>query len=198
MSLIDSLTADRLSKRAGIINRSNAVIVDANLSDDALSYVFANVDEQPIFVDPVSTIKARKLLPYLSHIHTIKPNIAEAEVLAGIKYRSLDDLPKLADILHKRGIQRLLISLGADGAFASTPEEHTLIPAVKVRVNNVTGAGDALMAGLVHSHINNLSWHEGIEFALAASRVALSANNTINNKMSEHAVYTVLQETQPC
>ncbi|BDY06645.1 PfkB family carbohydrate kinase [Ferrimonas sp. YFM] len=198
MSLIGRLGAEQLAKRDGIFKRASALVLDANLSQDALEYLFDRHGDTPILVDPVSTVKAGKLAPFLEKIHTLKPNRMEAALLADRQLNRLEDLPDVAAALHDRGVQRLLISLGAEGAFASDGQQHRFIPASATQVNNVTGAGDALMAGLTHGFMNQWQWDRSVDFALGAARLALIADNTINSTMSEQAVERLLEETPSC
>jgi pseudouridine kinase len=198
MALIDHLNATELSQREGVIDRSSAIILDANLSDSALEYLFHVHGDKTILVDPVSSVKAAKLRPFLDRIDTLKPNRLEAELLADQKINSLDDLPRLADVLHQKGVTRLLISLGSDGAYASNAGIGRFIPSSATQVNNVTGAGDALMAGLAHGQLNQWSWEDGVDFALAAARLALLTDHTINSTMSEQAVLRLPKENAPC
>lgn len=198
MALIDQLDAEALSKREGVLNRSSALVVDANLCDSALNYLFSKHGDKPIFVDPVSSVKATRLKPYLNRIHTLKPNLIEAELLSGITLKSEGDLKRIADQLHSYGVQNLLISLGRQGAYSSSNTGTRMISAKETQVNNVTGAGDALMAGLTHGYLNDWEWDDNVNFALGAARLALRANDTINGIMSEQAVNTLLKETSTC
>jgi pseudouridine kinase len=198
MKLIDELNSEQLAKRSGVLNRSSAIVIDANLSDSALDYLFHAHGDKAILVDPVSSVKASKLIPYLSHIHTLKPNRLEAELLSGVTINSDEDLPTVANTLHGKGVKHILISLGAKGAYASVDGVGQRISADKTQVNNVTGAGDALMAGLSHGFLQGWSWDETVNFALGAARLALLANTTINSVMSEQAVHNLLEESFTC
>ncbi|QIZ78565.1 PfkB family carbohydrate kinase [Ferrimonas lipolytica] len=196
MALLEQLNAEQLAQREGVLNRASVLVIDANLSASALEYLFHCHSDKPIFVDPVSSVKAVKLKPYLRHIHTLKPNKLEAELLSGLTINDRDDLPKVAMALHQQGITRLLISLGHEGAFASDEQGQRFIPASATCVNNVTGAGDALMAGLVHGHLSQWDWAHCVDFALGAARLALAAANTINSTMSELSVLRQLELSQ--
>ncbi len=198
MKLINMLNAERLAQREGVIARASAIVLDANLSINALEYIFHVHSDIDIFVDPVSSIKASKLIPFLDKIHTLKPNLMEAELLSGIEFKKRSDLEKISNSLHNKGIDNLLISLGNKGAYSSTQSGSVLIPPSPTQINNVTGAGDALMAGLTHGYLKQWQWHDTITFALGAARLALISENTINSTMSEKAVKRLLKETNPC
>ncbi|MDV7103079.1 PfkB family carbohydrate kinase [Vibrio sp. TH_r3] len=198
MKLIDNLSSDQLRQREGVINRASTIVLDANISPDALDYLFDIHSDTAIFVDPVSSVKAPKLLPFLDRVHTLKPNLIEAELLSGVTMQQPSDLEKITDILHNKGIKQLLISLGSKGAYSSNHQGANFISPAQTQVNNVTGAGDALMAGLAHGHLKQWQWSDTVEFALGAARLALTADNTINSTMSEKAVKRLLKETITC
>ena len=52
------------------------------------------------------------------------------------------------------------------------------------QVVNATGAGDAFMAGLVHSFLEGASLEETLDFSMTASILAISHQATINPEMS--------------
>ncbi|GAL35007.1 pseudouridine kinase [Vibrio maritimus] len=96
MSLFDELNAQQLAKRSPLLNRATAIAIDANLSESALEYLFQTQASKPIFVDPVSVLKVQKIKPYLSCIHTLKLNVAEAGLLSGSSISKRSDIPKTA------------------------------------------------------------------------------------------------------
>jgi pseudouridine kinase len=59
-------------------------VADANLSADALAWLFAEAGDTPVFIDTVSAFKAERLRPWLGRIHTLKPNRLEAASLSGL------------------------------------------------------------------------------------------------------------------
>ena len=54
-------------------------------SAQALQWLFANAAGHPVFVDTVSAFKCRRVLPWLSAIHTLKVNQLEAQALTGLR-----------------------------------------------------------------------------------------------------------------
>jgi ribokinase len=69
------------------------------------------------------------------------PNETEAEIISGMPVRSLDDARICA---KKLGLNRLIITLGANGALFG----DTHIPAFPVEAVDTTGAGDAFIGSL--------------------------------------------------
>ncbi len=195
MAIIERLGVDVLKARADMLRRAELLVVDANLSEEALEYLLSNFTDKPIFVDTVSCAKARKLKPYLSGIHTLKPNLKEAQQLSGITIKDNTELPKLADWFHEQGVQRVFLSLGSEGVFYSDQNEQAFVPAIPVSMVNANGAGDAFLAGLAHSWIQQWPTLQSTKFAMAAAVVALSHIATINPNMSEVTINRILKES---
>ncbi|HVP00796.1 MAG TPA: ribokinase [Bryobacteraceae bacterium] len=74
------------------------------------------------------------------------PNETEAEVLSGMRVTNLDDARACARKLLADGINRAIITLGANGALLMEPEVH--IEAFSVQPVDTTGAGDAFIGSL--------------------------------------------------
>ena len=117
MAIIERLGVDVLKAHEDMLRRAELLVVDVNLSEEALEYLLSNFTDKPIFVDTVSCAKAHKIKPYLNAIHTLKPNLKEAQQLSGISIQDNTELPKLANWFHDQGVQRVFLSLGSDGVF---------------------------------------------------------------------------------
>ena len=59
------------------------------------------------------------------------------------------DPVRAAAILRDRGAQNVIIKLGAAGCYACSEEFTGIVPAIKVKVVDTTGAGDAFAAGFI-------------------------------------------------
>lgn len=128
MAILKRLSVDVLKSQQAMLQRANVIVVDANLSQTSLPYILSNYADILLFVDPVSCAKAIKLKPYLNAIHTLKPNLKEAEQLSGITITDHDLLPELANWFHAQGVERIFLSLGVDGVFFSDKQEQALLP----------------------------------------------------------------------
>lgn len=153
MELCSALTPELV---APILPRlqAGAVVVDANLPPETIAYI-CNHCPIPVYADPVSTVKAMKLQPVLHRLAAIKPNALEAECLTGES-----DPERAALALVDRGVQRVFISLGAQGMIAADKKELLRLPGLATRVVNSTGAGDAATAAIVLAGIRGMSLRE--------------------------------------
>ena len=86
-------------------------------------------------------------LDYYENVTALTPNLKEAQVAAGMKVRSKDDLSLLGDIvMEKLRPQALLITLGEDGMMLFDKDRMHHIPTAALEVFDVSGAGDTVIA----------------------------------------------------
>ncbi len=73
------------------------------------------------------------------------PNESEAETIAGMPVRSIDEARKCAEFFLRQGMRKVVITLGECGCLVAGSDGMELIPAFKVRAVDTTGAGDAFI-----------------------------------------------------
>ena len=92
---------------------------------------------------------AHEIMPeLLQYTDVIAPNETECALLTGIELTDEDSMLKSADYFRERGVTHLLITLGDRGVFYSTPDDHGLVPAFKVKAVDTTAAGDTFIGAL--------------------------------------------------
>ncbi|HEB6949670.1 TPA: pseudouridine kinase [Salmonella enterica subsp. enterica serovar Hvittingfoss] len=196
MSITDHISAEFLSQHADFIRGAKVIVADCNLSEATLVWLLENAGNVPVFVDPVSAWKCVKIREHLGKIHTLKPNRLEAETLSGIALSGREDVGKVASWFHQHGLNRLVISMGGDGAYFSeiNGESGWSLP-VKTHIINVTGAGDAMMAGLASCWVDGLSFMDSVRFAQGCSSMALACEYTNNPDLSVANVTSLVEKT---
>jgi len=187
MSICEQITPAYLAANLTLLQNAQVVVADTNIPAESLAYLADNLTV-PLFVDTVSTIKAEKLRPILSKIHTLKPNRLEAELLSGVKIEGPEDVAKAADKLLQLGVHRVFISLGADGVYAAMDDQRVQLPTIPGNMVNTTGCGDAFMAALVWAYLEGSTLEETARAGLAAGSIAMESPQTINTQMSAEAL----------
>jgi 1-phosphofructokinase len=124
-------------------HRESGRLVAVDTSERALSEVLAGRAEE---------------LP-----HLIKPNLHELATLTDQPLTTLGEVVAAADQLRERGVAAVLVSLGSDGAILVDQAGALHGTAPVPRVVNTVGAGDALLAGYLHTAYAG----QGLEVALA-------------------------------
>ncbi len=84
-----------------------------------------------------------------SYVDVLTPNRVELETLSGIDINSIDDIVRASRKLLAKGVRKAVVTtLGAHGSIIVTENRVVHVPALKVKVVDTTGAGDAFNAGL--------------------------------------------------
>lgn len=110
----------------------------------------------------------------LSLLDIITPNETEAEKLTGIRVDNEADAAKAAKVLHDKGINTVLITLGSRGVWASVNGEGSRIPGFKVQAIDTIAAGDTFNGALVTALLEDKPLAEAIRFAHAAAAIAVT------------------------
>ena len=114
------------------------------------------------------------LEPCLSYVDMFMPSIVEAQHLSGIS-----DAREIAQFLRRRyGIHTIVIKMGENGSYASTPEAERFAPAYPVDVVDATGAGDAYVAGFLAGTIMGWDLKATTELASATGAACVTAIGT--------------------
>jgi pseudouridine kinase len=108
------------------------------------------------------------------------------EALTGMKTDTLDAAKKAAAALCQRGIRRVVVSIGAQGALYATRETVQFFRSLPVKSANATGAGDAFMAGLVYSAINKLDDRSAMDCAMSMAELTLESADAIAQNLNEN------------
>lgn len=195
MEICKKITPAYLSGHLSLLQNAQVVAADANLPAESLKYLADNCPV-PLFVDPVSTVKAEKLLPILPKIHTLKPNRLEAALLSGVEIRSTEDAVKAADRLLSKGVHRVFLSLGEEGVLAAMGDQRAILPTFPGKAVNTTGCGDAFMAALLWAYLEGSDLVSSAKAGLAAGAIAMASPETINPEMSAEAIHRILSQQQ--
>ena len=195
LDIVESLTPERLAGRQNLLQAVRALMLDCNLSGAALQYLFENAAGRPVFVDAVSAFKCRRVLPWLAGIHTLKVNQLEARALSGMVREDAGANAAMAAWLHDQGVYRVVLSLGEHGVYWSERGGANGLQAPPtVPVINVTGAGDALMAGLLHQTLRGMPLRDAARFGCACAAMTLQVPDANHVGLSEAAVQQFLLE----
>jgi ribokinase len=93
------------------------------------------------------------------------PNESEAETIAEMPVKNLDDAKKCAEKLLDYGIGRVIITLGANGSLLAGKEGMEHLPAFPVKSVDSTGAGDAFIGSFAVFLGEGLSEREAVRRA---------------------------------
>jgi pseudouridine kinase len=185
MELFDELTLGMMENCWNAGDEADLVILDGNLPRPVLEAAAVRWQGKPLLFDPVSEAKAGRGQGLLGSLDMIKPNLREAELLAGIKSDSqpccqaavlVDRAAEAARSLVGMGVNEAFVSIGALGLVFASAGVCGLVSPLDLPVVNVSGAGDAAAAGIATGTL--AGYDAGMKAAMAvalASRCAASA-----------------------
>lgn len=152
--------------------------LDANLSTaQAEALIRAVSVETLVTADTVSAAKAPRLLPLLPSIDLLFANRSEAAALLEADGSQTGATSSaLAEGLLDLGCAAVILTEGSDGVwFAEQGGDVTHLAALPVTVTDVTGAGDALIAGTLAGLNRGLPLRDAVPCGLRAAAIALQA-----------------------
>ena len=110
----------------------------------------------------------------LRQICIISPNETEAEMLTGIRVKSIASAAKAATVLRGRKIKTVIITLGARGAYVSSDGIELLVPGFRVSAIDTTAAGDIFNGALAVAIAENQPLTQAVRFANAAAALSVT------------------------
>ena len=196
MDIMDALTPTLLQPQLALLRSAAVLVADCNLRPDVWQWLAAEVAHPALFAEAVSVAKCARLGPVLPRIHTLKANRLEAQALCGRAIDSVQEACDAALALHRQGVGRVLISLGAQGvAWCDADGRCGHRAARAVPVLSATGAGDALMGGLVYGHLQGWPLEAALAWAMACAEITLGSPAANAPTLTVQAVQNYLQHT---
>jgi pseudouridine kinase len=196
MRIISLLTPGALEKRAELFEAATVLFLDMNLPEDTLEAAINLAQEVglPICADPTSATLAIKLIPYLPQLALITPNSREAGILTGSEFAPSDRQASLAAARHlvSLGVGITLISMSKFGACYATSETNGQIPAIRTKIIDPTGGGDALAAAVIFALLNEIPLDDAIQLGVSAASLTLRYPGTVLPDLSLQKLYDTL------
>lgn len=195
MDVLEAIDPESLIERKAALDSACAWVLDCNLPEKSLVWLLEQPSRPQVYVDAVSAFKVARLRTRLGQIGLLKLNRLEARTLTGLS--QLDGRSGWADAaawLHEAGVRQVLLSLGDQGVYWSEPGVgaglQPVLPSVRV---NSTGAGDALLAGVVGRCVAGDSLPQAVAFGAACAALTLASPASCNPNLSPAAVRQLLQ-----
>jgi pseudouridine kinase len=192
--VLEMMSPEHLKEKHEVLNKARVIVLDTGLREDVIYHVLDNYRHIPIFVDPVSSPKAKKIKHRLQGIHTLKLNRLEAQFLTDTLIVDDAGLNAAAAAILDEGVQRVFITLGEAGVFYMEGTYSNRFKAGAAKIVNTTGAGDAFMAGVVYSFINGYDLDRTAQVASGFSFMTLADENTVSSNISELNILDIISK----
>jgi ribokinase len=119
---------------------------------------------------PAATLSA----DLLQKLYLITPNRTESQLLTGITVAGWEDAERAANMLLSKGVENVVITLGALGALIKNKSLTERVPAQKVEVVDTTAAGDTFNGALCVALAEGKGLTDAVQLATAASAIAIT------------------------
>ncbi|WP_309573004.1 PfkB family carbohydrate kinase, partial [Deinococcus sp.] len=145
-----------------------------------------------VVFEPVSVPKAARLRSALAAglaPHTVTPNVPELAVLVGHAVPDTPDaIRAAARELHDLGITLVWVRRSASGSLLSGPDGVHELPALRATVQDVTGAGDAMLAAFLAALASGLPPAEAARHGHAAAALTIESDFAVSPTLTPAAI----------
>ncbi len=176
MDIFEALSPALLERHLPKLQGAAWVFADCNLPAESLLYLL-ELRQRSSFklaLDPVSVAKSARLPASLEGLDLLFLNRDEAQTLTGETL-----LERMLDELQARGAGQVVLSLGEAGLRVSSAEGVIQMPAPFTEVTDVTGAGDALIAGTLYRLLEGESVLEACRTGQRLAQLTLSTSHSV-------------------
>ncbi|MCF1615237.1 ribokinase [Tetragenococcus koreensis] len=152
--------SEEVAKDSALIERSDFVIAQLETPIEATITAF-EIARQANVKTILNPAPGESDLPIelLQATDIIVPNETEAEIITGIPVKDEASAKEAATKLHELGVEVVIITLGAKGAFYDYNGHSELVPSFKEKAVDTTAAGDTFigtMSSLLKKDFSNL------------------------------------------
>jgi ribokinase len=173
------VTSEEADQARELISDSSVFVAQLELSLAVVEHglALAHALGVPTILNPApATPLPESIYQYIDYI---TPNETEAAALTGIPVTSIADAEKAADAFLARGVPNVLITLGAQGAYAKNAHVKAHIPAVNAGpVVETTGAGDAFNGGFAVALSEGMGLVEAARFGCVTAGISITRPGT--------------------
>jgi len=163
------------------------VISGANppgMADDVLAAWIEKLNAKGV-ITALDTVGMPLRLGVKAKPNIIKPNIVELSELFGEQLHYMRDVVAAARQLVQQGVERVIVSMGADGALFATKDRILRSSGVKVAIGSTVGSGDALLAAVLHSLEEGKTWEDAARWGMAAGAANAMCEGSITPSMEQ-------------
>ena len=181
MAILDGLTPDLLNANAERLATTDWVFADCNVTADLMA-TLADPERRHgyrLAVDPVSVAKSAHLPLDLHGIDLLVLNRDEAAAILGRRGLMSLGPQESAAALLRAGAAEVVLTLGADGALAANREGVVRVAATPATPVDVTGAGDSLMAAVLHALMGEEPLAAAVAFGCRAAALTVASPYTV-------------------
>jgi ribokinase len=170
----EALTGSDIEAADGVITSADIILLQLEIPLDTVLHAAkkAHGANKKVVLNPAPAQQLRKEI--FSYLYLITPNETEAEILTGIKVNDTGSASQAAAVLLQAGVQNVIITLGAQGAFFKNETTEMLVKAPVVQAIDSTAAGDVFNGVLAVEITSGAGWETAIATACKAAAISVT------------------------
>lgn len=189
MRAADTMTAAHLTPHEDEFSAADLLVADCNMPVECLAWLcdFAGRQRKRLVIEPVSVAKAKKLLMFDRRfpVYAVTPNRQQLEALTGEQ-----DVSVGLRVLHGLGFSNIAMHAGKDGVMVSDGPSVSRVAAFPADdIADVTGAGDAAVAGLLCGLAAGFGFPQAARVGQAAASVKLRSKSSVAREITRDRVF---------
>lgn len=168
------LTTQKIDEAIPVIDEAAVIVLQYEILEETLKYIIDLASKKQI---PVlwNFAPARAFdLSYVPKVNILVLNEVEAGFLAEMKVDNQSDAEVAAQKLIDKGVEKVIITLGKQGAFVMTKDEKVSVHSFKVDAIDTTAAGDTFCGTYAVAMVEDKSLKECLQFASAAAAISVT------------------------
>lgn len=156
------------------IEQSGLILLQHEIPLETVHYILARAKTAgiPVILNPAPVYDIPE--DQLSLVHTLILNEIEAAALTSLEVTDAGSAHKAAQALNCRGVERVIITMGATGTVLVDSSYDLFQPAFKVESVDTTAAGDTFAGGYAACILGGKNPPEALLYAAAASALAVT------------------------
>lgn len=169
-----ALTPDDIDAQTALIGGAAMVVLQLEVPMPVVERAIAIAHSAgvPVLLNPGPAKPLAE--PLWSQIDILIPNESEAELLSGIAVTDAASAYTAARVFRQRGVNCVLITLGANGVAVVDDAGERHLPAHVVKAVDTTAAGDTFIGGLTAGLVEGMTMDEAVALGQRASAVCVT------------------------
>ncbi|CTQ59338.1 Pseudouridine kinase [Roseibium album] len=178
----DNLFDTLLDKETKVSNEKTLWFLDANLPEAMLQHTIERIGGQFVIANAVSDAKAPRLRPVLKGLDCLTLNKSEAASL--LNRPTETPAEALAQALIDSGLKSFILTDGGGELRVFSGETLRSFAPHTAEIVDVTGAGDALTAGMIAALARGYDLLDATRFGLSAAALTLRSTGALAGDLS--------------
>ena len=179
----EELLAEVWGKIDSVAKSGDTVVISGanppGMGDEVIAQWITNLKQKGVMV-ALDTVGNPMKLGIAAKPNIIKPNIHELSDLLGEPLHYFRDVIAAARQIVQQGVERVVVSMGGDGALFVTKDQILRSNGVKVPVVSTVGSGDAMLGAILYHLQRGCCWEEAARWSVATGAANVMCEGSLS------------------